>query len=52
MLGPEATQAVGGQVQGRGTGDLQMVKRITTNMEKSFLVGVQVLAPTLAGAAR
>jgi hypothetical protein len=29
-----------------------MVERITTNMERSFLAGVQALAPTLAGAAR
>jgi hypothetical protein len=29
-----------------------MVKRITTNMGRSFLAGVQALAPTLAGAAR
>jgi hypothetical protein len=29
-----------------------MVERITTNMEKSFLAGMQALAPTLAGAAR
>ncbi len=51
-LGPETTRVTRGQAQGRGTGNLQMVERITTNMERSFLAGVQALAPTIAGAAR
>ena len=35
-----------------GGGDLHIVKRITNNIERSFLARVHALAPTLAGAAR
>ena len=50
-LGQEAS-TTGGQAQGGGSRDLQLVERITTNMGQSFLAGVQVLAPSIAGAAR
>jgi hypothetical protein len=35
-----------------GGGDLQLVQQITTNMGRSFLAGIQTLAPTIAGATR
>jgi hypothetical protein len=51
-LGPANTTPVGAHARCGGEGDLQMVERITNNMERSFLAGVHALAPTLAGAAR
>jgi hypothetical protein len=49
-LGPEARPM--GHAQGGGNGDLHLVKRITSNMGRSFLAGIQALAPSIAGAAR
>ncbi len=37
---------------GGGTRDLHWVEQISNNMGRSFLAGVQALAPTIAGTAR
>ncbi len=37
---------------GEGPDNLHLVERITSNMGRSFMMGVQALAPTIAGAAR
>ncbi len=50
-LGPE-TRPTGGRAQEGGGGDLQLVKHIPSNMGRSFLAGIQALAPSIAGAAR
>ena len=47
-----APRATMGQAQGGGGRDLHLVQQITSNMGRSFLAGVQALAPTIAGAAR
>ncbi len=39
-LGWAETKLAGAQAQGGWGGDLQMVERITNNMERSFLAGV------------
>jgi hypothetical protein len=50
----EDVRPLGGEAhgQGGGTRDLQLVEQISNNMGRSFLAGVQALAPTIAGAAR
>jgi hypothetical protein len=50
-LGAELREAWEPQ-QGGGGRDLQLVQQITTNMGRSFLAGIQTLAPTIAGATR
>ncbi len=50
-LGQELQQAAG-QYNGGGPGNLQLVKRITSNMGRSFMAGVQALTPSIVGATR
>jgi hypothetical protein len=38
--------------EGGGRDNLHLVKRITSNMGRSFMVGMQALDPMIAGAAR
>ncbi len=50
-LGQELQQAAHFYNEGR-PGNLQLVERITSNMGRNFMARVQVLAPSIAGAAR
>ena len=47
-----APRANTGHTQEGGGQDLQLVQQIRSNMGRSFLAGVQALAPTIAGAAQ